>query len=300
MNGNGKTFPSLSVAWFILLAVLLHAGLWLYDRAHPIWDLSAKTTAEGEKEKDDTITVEPFKEGTPDKPIVQTSRPKKQSEKNKDKVARFNGEQRQRVEKETQSPVRGKFQQGFAGRGAPDGDGNDVVAEDDKNGVPADGERKRGRGPKGLTMSDLMAFGSSPHALPKDIGEGNETVLNTDHVRYASFINRIADEIYDPWVQFAREAVDSIYLQGRKLEENTYVTKLSVVMNSKGEVDAIQTLQSSGIDVLDEAPKKAFWEVEPFTNPPSQMFKKDDVIRFVYEFHFEWKTSSFNIVPFKI
>ena len=42
-----------------------------------------------------------------------------------------------------------------------------------------------------------------------------------------------------------------------------------------GKINAITILQSSGIAELDEAPKKAFWEISAFPNPPTQMFGKD-------------------------
>ena len=68
-------------------------------------------------------------------------------------------------------------------------------------------------------------------------------------------------------------------------------------MDLSGKITAIKTLQSSGIPELDEASKKAFWTTEPFPNPPEKMFTKEGTANLVYEFHFQWRTSSFNIVP---
>lgn len=216
----------------------------------------------------------------PKKQIVQSSKAKEQDPDTKDREAKYGGEFKNRVKKETQGPRSGRFREGrpLAIPRQPAGPGED--------GMPS--------------LSDLMAFGASPNALGDELAPGNQTVLNTDPVRYASFINRIADKIYDPWVSFARDAVGRMYHGGKQLEANTYITKLQVVLDSDGAIRAIQTLASSGIDELDEAPKKAFWEVEPFPNPPGQMFEKDSMVRFIYEFHFEWKTSSFNIVPWAI
>lgn len=226
------------------------------------------------------------------KPVVTTSRAP-EDPLLKDKEARFAGEFRNRVEQETHNPRTGRFQEGGAGKsGTPDPAQADPSNEAGEPGVT----KRHGN----LGMSDLMPFGASPHRLPDDIAEGSETLLNTDSVRYAGFINRIADEVYDPWVRHARDAVTNIYQRGKKLEANIYITKIQVVMDEKGSVTAIQTLGSSGIPELDDAPKKAFWEAEPFPNPPSQMFGKEGVVRFVYEFHFEWRSSSFNIVPWQI
>src|SRR5690606_16073641 len=146
---------------------------------------------------------------------------------------------------------------------------------------------------KAPDLHDLMTLGSRPNRLPEDVAEGPGTVLNTDPVRYASFINRVADEIYDPWVQHARRAVETLYVAGAGLDSRTYITKVTVVMNRRGEVASLRILKSSGVSELDEAPKKAFWQAEPFPNPPAQMFDADGLVRFVYEFHFEWKSSGF-------
>lgn len=213
------------------------------------------------------------------KRIVQSSKAAKEDAEAKDKEAHYGGEFRNRVSKETQSPFRGRFAEG-----AP-------------RPIPRQPSGETGEDGGQPTLQDLMAFGGSPHALRDDVQPGNQTVLNTDPVKYAGFINRIADKIYNPWVSFAREAVGRIYDGGKTLEANTYITKLQVVMDSDGSVRAIQTVASSGVEELDEAPKKAFWEVEPFTNPPGQMFKKESVVRFIYEFHFEWRNSGFSIIP---
>jgi len=217
-------------------------------------------------EKMREIVVEPLTNS--DKPLVQTSR----SDEASDEKARFSGEFRNRVSKQMQSRHRGRFRQGDKDR-----------IESDKEG-----------------MAQLMPFSRTPNALPGDIESGDQTLLNTDPVLYASFINRIADEVYDPWVKFARQAISDVYHRGRKLEPNTFITKLMVNIDREGEVNSIQILQSSGIAELDEAPKKAFWESEPFPNPPTQMFENEMSVGFVYEFHFEWRTSSFNIVPWAI
>lgn len=224
----------------------------------------------------DAIEVTPL-DPSVDKPVVQSSRLKEEDPEAKDAVAKYGGEFRNRVKKEMQAARKGKFQEG---KGAPER-------------VPgAEGEEAA---PPGI--SDLMAYGMSPNEISKDIAMGGQTVLNTDPVKYASFINRIAEKIYDSWVFYARDAVKSVYLTGRKIDGNTYITRLQVVMDDQGEIRAIQTLAGSGITELDEAPKRAFWDVEPFRNPPAQMFEHDELVRFVYEFHFEWKTSSFSILP---
>jgi len=215
------------------------------------------------------------------KPVVQTS--KAIEEFKSDKKARFSGEFHQRVEKESQSPLKGPFEQGAVARSLPE-----VFTKDGEG------------SPQSEKSSGILSLGKSPHALPKDIPYGNETVLNTDKVKYASFLNRVADEIYHSWVDFAEEAIDLYKRQSKKVDPNLYITRLKVTMNAEGEVKIIQLVQSSGIRELDEAPKKAFWEVETFPHPPQQLIEEDGFVRLTYEFQFECKNSFFNIIPSKI
>jgi TonB family protein len=217
------------------------------------------------------------------KPVVKTSQLKEKQ--TSEETARFSGEFEQRVEQETQSPVKGLFQEG------------DIFKSKESPELEGEGESSKG---EEKSLKSFLTFGQSPNSLPKDIPYGNQTVLNTDKVRYASFINRIADEIYQPWVEAAERALHEYVLGHRKMEPNIYITRLKVTLNSEGSVTGIQVMDSCGVSELDEAPKKAFWESEPFPNPPNQLFEKDGYVRLTYEFQFEWKNSGFNIIPWKI
>lgn len=224
-------------------------------------------------------TIEVFNRNDLDtsKSVVVSSQAKQQSESSK--PADFFGEFHQRVEKQSQSPLKGKFQQG--------------------TGPVEDLSLGREGAPKNF-QGGALSMGRNPYVLPEDIPYGNETVLNTDKVKYASFLNRIADEIYHPWVELAEEAIQRFRKSDRKVEPNLYVTRLKITMDDQGEIKAIQLVQSSGIKELDEAPKKALWEVEPFPHPPDQLIEEDGFVRLSYEFQFELKNSFFNIIPSRI
>jgi TonB family protein len=264
-----------SLGWFLLCALGIHALFLQAEWLNKI--MGGSTKAALSRLWETPILVEPWT-GKEKRPVVQSSEALEQfkSEKEADKVGEF----RNRVREETQASRRGKFLEGSEGKASPE------LGLEGEAGPP----KNLGRG-----MSDLLP-GASPNIL-KGVRQGNQTVLNTDKVLYASFINRIADEIYDVWVRYCEEGVKDIYRRGAKLEANVFVTKLNVVMNPRGELSSLQILQSSGISELDEAPKKAFWESEPFPNPPKQLMEADGFIRLTYEFQFEWRTSSFNIVP---
>lgn len=275
------------LGWTFAVALFLH---WLFLQSTLPPDRI--TLAQQEKKNDAPIELEHYSESQR-KPVVQTSELEKQDPENKSE-AEFFGEFRNRVKKETQASIKGRFQEGEAMRG--EGGAGETPAIEGEWGEPSGKVGKAGE----LGMRDLMRFARSPSALPKEIAEGSQTLLNTDKVLYASFMNRIADEIYQPWVSFGQQALQEVLGRGSKIEPNLFITKLTVTMNEFGEVTGMTILRSSGIPELDEAPKKAFWKIARFPNPPSQLFDADKFIRITYEFQFEWKSSGFNIVPWAI
>lgn len=270
---NDRRWPSHSLGWFFLFALLFHLGLTKIPLLPP--DPPRPNVAESEK----PVELTPYDAKTDlDLPVVRTEKAEEPAEDD-GKPARFAGEFRNRVKEETQAQRKGKFQESTRIPTVPFSAG------------PGEG------GSPGPSFSDLLAFPQSPNALPGDITKGGRTLLNTEPVMYAGFINRVADEIYDAWVSHAGSAIERIYAGGKRLESTVYVTKITVVLNRDGGVASLKVLKSSGIRELDEAPKKAFWDAEPFPNPPSQMFDDDGLVRFVYEFHYEWRSAGFNIVP---
>ena len=279
---------SVSLAWFLLLAMVFHAFLlWLKP---PLWN-GKGIFASRDKPKEKRFIIEPAPKLDSDKPVVQTSKAR-EDEKAKDEKPRYAGEFRNRVEKETQSPRRGRFSEGMIARSPGSGESGALSRPEDSMGETSE-EKKP---PPGLGMRELLALSSSP-SYDKSVSEGQDTVLNTDTVVYASFLNRISDAIYDPWVEHVKEAVRDIAFTNRKLTPSMYITRLTIQMDATGTVTAIKLLESSGVPEIDDAPKKAFWERSPFPNPPEQMLGKDGVFRFTYVFQFDYKVSLFNILP---
>lgn len=275
--------PHSVMGWTVALALLLHWGVLRL----PISVTILNPTAENDSKA--PIVLDSVPDETR-KPVVSTSEAMEQTDSTE--PAPFNSDVRNRVKKQTRAPVIGKFREGYLKKG----EGGSSV-DSQTSGIPEGGEGEAG---SKLGMHDLMSFARTPHALPKEIPEGGQTLLNTDKVLYASFINRIAEEIYDPWVEYGQSAIKEAMSRGKKIEATTYITKLNVVMNSAGEVVAMTVLDSCKLDELDDAPKKAFWRIARFPNPPPQLTDGDGFLRLTYEFHFEWKTSGFNIVPWQI
>ncbi len=296
-NENSK---EISLAWFLIVAALFHALLWQMG-AGRFDKLSLPGRSAKKKDIPEPLTIERYHDDE-QKPVVRTDKAESDPKRLKEK-ARFAGEFDNRVEEETISPRTGKFLPGgviLQQRRGQVGEKTKPITPPEEDGDTVNADQEGLQGTNGLHMSDLMQFGASPNKLPGDIKDGANTMLNTDGVKYASYINRIADEIYEPWVTLAQEAARLLVDGGRKFDESTYITKLGVSLNAEGNVTAIQVLQSSGFSVFDEASKKAFWSSEPFPNPPQQLFDQQRRIKLVYEFHFEWKSSFFNISPRRI
>ena len=216
----------LSIA--IVLALLVH---FIARQLNPFYESAGE-----EKKAEKSIEIVPLPKEYR-KPVVETSRAKSQAEDSSIKP-RFAGEFRNRVEKEMQSPIKNNFRQSQRAAGA----GKEGAG---KQGTP------------GLSLSDLMPFSSStPYLLPKEIANGSETLLNTEEVHYASFMNRVAEAVYGPWVRFVRQALREI---GRgRFEATAYVTRLDVVLNPDGKIITIKVLRSCGVGELDEAGFKPF------------------------------------------
>jgi hypothetical protein len=287
---NMGSYNRLSLGWFFGLAIIIHS-LVLTVHLAGLGNLNSPET----QVNSEPIEIERIPQEKR-KPVVQTSKSEESVET--ENSAKYAGEFKNRVKKETQSSLTGLFREGKS----PGGQG-DKMAEGEKKSEEkefSEDEEMAQESATGPKIADLMVLGRSPHHLSEHLEKGNQTILNTDKVLYASFINRIAEEVYQPWVGNIEEALKSIRTLGRKLESNTYVTKLNVSMDKAGEIKAIQILTSCGVTLIDDAPKKAFWGLESFPHPPVQLIEEDGFIRLVYEFHFEYKSSGFNIVPMTI
>lgn len=254
---------------FTLLAILLHIAA-LYTFRYVRWDsLSPGQVLPSQ-------IVELFDDK---RPIVRSE----ESDDQSDDKAEFRSDRRNRVKEQTKSPRLGAYQQG--GRLTPQ---------------PESTEEGEGDPAPRLKLSDLLSLSQSPYDLDDKIRDGDDTVLNTDGIAYASFLNRISDSIYPTWVRHLKEATEQLGGPESKGSAigSEFITRLGVEMDTSGNIVSMQILKSSGVPGFDDAPKSAFWDHEPFRNPPMQMFaSNENTVRFVYEFHFQWKKSFFSILP---
>lgn len=103
-------------------------------------------------------------------------------------------------------------------------------------------------------------------AIREDIEEGDANVLNSRRFKFASFFNRVRDQIAQEWrpaeVHAARDPDGSKYGLRRRH------TRLFISLNADGSLRRIRLEHSSGVDFLDEEAIRAVRAAAPFSNPP--------------------------------
>ncbi len=120
----------------------------------------------------------------------------------------------------------------------------------------------------------------------QDVDEGDANQLNSRRWKYASFFNRVRDQVAQHWhpevVHAARDPDGSRY--GIK----TRVTRLLIRLNPDGTLNKIKIDQTSGVDFLDEEAIRAVRAAHPFSNPPTQLVDAETgFIDFGFGFIFE-------------
>lgn len=120
----------------------------------------------------------------------------------------------------------------------------------------------------------------------QDVEDGDVNQLNSRRWKYASFFNRVRDQVAQHWhpevVHAARDPDGSRY--GIK----TRVTRLLIRLNPDGTLNKVKLDKSSDVDFLDEEAIRAVRLAAPFNNPPSQLVDAETgFIDFGFGFIFE-------------
>jgi len=266
-----KSWEGNSSRWFWIFWLVIALHIAVYYAPTPPGYLPRVTPIP------DAIEVSPMAPDSREKkPIVRTEK----SEEDNNEKARFGGEFRNRVKKETQSPNTGTFKPG--GSSAP--------------GAPA--PSKAGDLP--LRMSDLMPDESaSPNKLPGDVLRGDRTMLNTDKVIYASFMNRMVEEMYPTWQRMFHELLAEPRVR-KKLSPTVYQVTIEITMDRDGNITEIAIAKGCGIYDLDDALRRAFWETQPFPHPPVQMFEGRSRVSFNFNGFYDITNSGIRIAPLNI
>ncbi len=120
----------------------------------------------------------------------------------------------------------------------------------------------------------------------QDVEDGDVNQLNSRRWKYASFFNRVRDQVAQQWhpevVHAARDP------NGSKYGIKTRVTRLLIRLNPDGSLNKIKVDKSSDVDFLDEEAIRAVRAAHPFANPPAQLVDPETgFIDFGFGFIFE-------------
>jgi len=159
--------------------------------------------------------------------------------------------------------------------------------------APAGGAVGAGQGPgEGLgrlMVSDeemLRALGGGANDALSEVEEGEETLLNSRRWRYASFFNRVKQQVAQNWhpdrVYRRRDPTGNVYGFKDRL------TVLVVTLDPQGGLREVKLEQPSGLAFLDDEAMTAFRLAQPFPNPPRGLVDdKSGRISFRFGFLFE-------------
>jgi TonB family protein len=152
-------------------------------------------------------------------------------------------------------------------------------------------------GPPPVETQDVASGGGQgPSATDdhlKNVATGMQTLLSTREFVYFSYYNRIKDRLRQYWEPKIKEKMERIVRQGRTIASSTdRVTRIVIVLDTTGTLVRIQVIGPSGIEDLDEAAVEAFRAAAPFPNPPKGIEDPDGTIKIRWDFILEASSSS--------
>jgi protein TonB len=108
----------------------------------------------------------------------------------------------------------------------------------------------------------------------QEVEEGEVKSLNTDDIRFGSFLRRFETAVYGVW-NYPREAAK------RGIEG---ITPVRITFNRKGDIEQVELLKSSGSDILDNEVLRALHHIGPIGSLPKGYTK--DKFYLVASFHY--------------
>jgi TonB family protein len=145
----------------------------------------------------------------------------------------------------------------------------------------------------GLGLAPLMpseeevahAVGSGTQDHLRDVDEGEETALNAKRWRFATFFNRVKEQVRDHWKPVEeyrrRDPTGAIYGAQDRL------TQVHVQLRADGSLAKVSLSQTCGVDFIDDTAIEAFKQAQPFPNPPHQLVQASGLIDFDFGFYLE-------------
>jgi TonB family protein len=125
--------------------------------------------------------------------------------------------------------------------------------------------------PQLMPTSETLARalgGGTPDYL-RDVDEGAETALNAKKWKFASFFNRVKEQIRQHWR--AAEEYGKRDPNGAVYGAKLHLTLVRIELKRDGSLAGVHLEQGSGVDFLDDVALEAVKEAQPFPNPPQQL-----------------------------
>ncbi|MCA9654061.1 MAG: energy transducer TonB [Myxococcales bacterium] len=144
---------------------------------------------------------------------------------------------------------------------------DDLVARQNEKGGTAPPPRPGFRGNSDALRKTFGGSGS--YDALHDVDEGAESLLETERFKFASFFNRMRNQIAQYWDP--NEVMARIDPQGRVYGRSTRKTLLHISLTPKGAVKKIDIVDDSGVRELDKEAIESVQLAAPFVNPPPQM-----------------------------
>lgn len=149
--------------------------------------------------------------------------------------------------------------------------GDDELPEGDEGAARSDaGPHAPRTSLRGTADAMRKTFGgSASHDALEGVDEDNESLLNSERFRFASFFNRMRDQVAQHWDP--NGVMHRVDAEGRTYGRTTRKTLLHVKLTPKGAIQKIDVTRDSGVLELDKEAIRAFHQAAPFANPPPEM-----------------------------
>jgi TonB family protein len=137
-----------------------------------------------------------------------------------------------------------------------------------------------------------IAGGPAPDHL-EGIDEGEATFLNAKGWKYATYFNRIKQQVAAAWDPVT--PLDARDPDRTMFGYKDRFTLLGVTLDDSGHLKSLVVEQTSGVEFLDRAAMTAFRTAQPFMNPPRGIVDERGEIRFSFGFFLEMGRSGLRI-----
>ena len=114
--------------------------------------------------------------------------------------------------------------------------------------------------------------------------EGEATWLRSREFKYATFMNRMRQEIGQQWYPRVRDAQRDRDPDGSLFFYKERTVVLGLTLDTDGNVKDLSVLESSSVEFFDRVAVSSVRAAQPFPNPPLGMFHSESQVRIPFSF----------------